>query len=127
MVCTSVSSSQNQFVIGTSATLPELERNHKMAKPQKIKSFVAPIMLAEFGPACTVHVAGPSPWALGAGMCHRPGYELAVLFLHVHTFSNYRAHKHTSPNWYVGARVHQLHMPPPRWARKIEVGPHTAL
>ena len=58
-ICTFVSKSN---CYGTSATLPVLERNREMAKPQKMELFVVAIVLAEFGPACIVSAGG---------MCHR--------------------------------------------------------
>ena len=57
-----------------------------MAKPQKVESFVAQIVLAEFGSACAVSAGG---------MCHRSGDVPPVLLLHVHNFLTYPAHKRT--------------------------------
>ena len=67
-------------------TLHVLERNRAMAKPQNVESFVAQIVLAEFGPACVMSAGGT---------CHRSGDVPPVLLLHVHNFSTYPAHKRT--------------------------------
>ena len=60
-----------------SATLPVLERNREMAKPQRMELFIVRIVLAEFGPACAVS-AGDT--------CHKSGGVSPVLRLHVHNF-----------------------------------------
>ena len=79
MMNPSASSSQINFATGTtSATLPVLEGNREMAKPQQMELFVARTVLAEFGPACAVSAGGT---------CHRSGDVSPVLLSHVHNLS----------------------------------------
>ena len=65
MMNLSASSSRNPFATGTPATLPVLERNREIEKPQlqKMELFVVRVV----------------PWALSGAMCHRSGYEPPVL------------------------------------------------
>ena len=116
MMNPSASSSRNQFATGTSATLPVLERNREMAKPQKMELFVVRTVLAEFGPACAVSAGG---------MCHRSGDVPPVLLLHVHTFF----HLPCSQTSVTRLACRSTRAPVAHGSvdvsRKIEVGAHT--
>ena len=87
-----------------------------MAKPQKVESFVAQIVLAEFGSACAVSAGG---------MCHRSGDVPPVLLLHVHTFF----HLSCSQTRVTGLACRSTRAPVAHGSvdvsRKIEVGAHS--